>query len=59
MLIEMVNIDSCNFAVQRLQQRYYVVAETGYFSMDKAPHGGDPAVARAARALAPLLPGWG
>jgi hypothetical protein len=28
-------------------------------SMDQAPHGGDPAVARAARALAPPLPGGG
>jgi hypothetical protein len=27
--------------------------------MDQAPHGGDPAVARAARALAPPLPGGG
>ncbi len=25
--------------------------------MDQAPHGGDPTVARAARALAPPLPG--
>jgi hypothetical protein len=28
-------------------------------SMDQAPHEGDPAVARAARALAPPLPGGG
>ncbi len=27
--------------------------------MDQAPHGEDPAVARAARALAPHLPGGG